>query len=264
MGKLFLITFLAIMTGCSHLDESKPSEVQLMINDDKQYSEWIKRSKSVDWNDLKKVHETTSQYARDYPNSAHAQYISAVMAGDYSETLDPVVERKIKDQSVRTLFSLLERLGEFRPQMRTILRNEFYYHSNRFLEQYLLGCEQLPSDPASGHFSIGVGGSEHAFQLLKDGSSSEALYFAKKAVISWQEHSKASPDWAYPYPYFYIQALMISGDKEKAYQELAKAKSTKAYLLKKPIYDKYEARLKLIENALSFKSSLPYLPRRSP
>ncbi len=235
------------------MTESKPSEVKLMINDDKEYADWVGRNKDLDWNDLEKVYKMTSQYQMDYPKSAHAQYISAVMAGDYSEILTADEESKIKEKSVSTLFSLMERLGEFRTKMRSDLRNEFYYHSNRFLEQYLLGCEGLSDDPSSGHFSIGVGGSEHAFELLKKGKMSEAKYFAQKAVKGWREHAIATPNWAYPYPYFYIQALMISGEKDQAFKELEKVKATPAYQLKKNIYVKYEARLKLIEKAISAK-----------
>lgn len=250
MARLLLFGLMFVVIGCAHFGEVKQSEVQLMINDDREYQDWLKREKSVDWNDLKKVHEMTAHYLKDYPNSAHAQYISAVMAGDYSEILVRDEEIKVKDQSVRVLFSLMERLSEFRPKMRALLRNEFYYHSNRFLEQYLLGCEQLPLDPAAGHFSIGVGGSEYAFDLLKRGQIEEAKYFARKSIAGWQEHAKALPGWAYPYPYFYIQALMIDGQRDAAYRELAQIKKTAAYPLKKLIYDKYEARLQLIERKL--------------
>lgn len=219
-----------------------------MINNDKQYIDWRARAKSVNWDDLKKVNEMTSQYLRDYPNSAHAQYISAVMDGDYSEVLSPDEEKRVKARTEKTLFSLMERLGDFSRGMQGVLRNEYYYHSNRFVEQYLLGCELLTSgDKSVGNFSIGVGGSEYAFKLLKHGRLAEAEYFAKKAIAAWEDHAAATPHRSYPYPYFYIQALAIGKDGEKARQEFEKIKKKPQYLLKKPIYDKYESRLSEIQ-----------------
>ncbi len=186
----------------------------------------------------------TAQYLRDYPDSLHAQFISAVMEGDYSEILSHDEEKKVKARTEKTLFSLMERLGDFSRGMQGTLRNEYYYHSNRFLEQYLLGCELLTSgDKSGGNFSIGVGGSEYAFKLLKQGRLAEAEYFAKKAVAAWENHAAATPHWAYPYPYFYIQALAIAKDDDKARQEFEKIKKKPQYLLKQPIYDNYESRL---------------------
>jgi hypothetical protein len=252
LKKFMLLLMSLILNACLHTEKPEPSEVKLMIQDEIQYADWVKREKSIDWKDLRKARDMTAQYLADYPRSAHAQYIAAVMAGDYSELLSAHEEQKIKESAVFALFPLLERIGEFRPYMRAVLRNEFYYHSNRFLNQYLLGCEELTSgNKASGNFSIGVGGSEHAFQLLKDGRVTEAKYFAGKAVKAWEDHAVLSPKWSYPYPYFYIQAALIHGEKDKAFRELERIHAKDEYRLKKPIYDKYDLRFKLIEKALS-------------
>ena len=245
------LLWLLCLIGCSHLNLKGPSESQKMIGNEAQYQEWVLRSKSVDWDDLSQAHHMTRKYRQDYPTSPHAIYMDSVMAADYAELLPPDEEKNVKEKTVKDLYSLMENLADFSLRMRSAIRNEYYYHSNRFLDQYLLGCEQLKDFPSDGNFSIGVGASEYAYTLIQKGDIKEARKFAKLAVESWQAHAKLEPKWAYPYPYFYIQALVIAGEYDLATAEMDSIKKTKQYTLKKPIYNKYEARFSSIRQALT-------------
>lgn len=246
------LTFLIMITSwsCIHMSHNK-TQTELWINNPTEFNDWQKRRLQLDWNDLVRVHEITAGYLKDYPKSLHARYIAAVMAGDYSELLSTDEERRIKAKASADLFSLLENSADIPAYFVGVLRNEYYYHSNQFLQQYLLGCEHLKGDTrASGYFSIGVGASEHAWILLQGNDIEGAQYFAKKAVEGWEMHAAAQPEWKYPYPYFYIQALAIAGLTKQARQRLEDIKKEPQYALKKPIYDKYEMRLTEVQKIL--------------
>ncbi|SMF41584.1 hypothetical protein [Pseudobacteriovorax antillogorgiicola] len=252
IGKvLFTFTYL-FSAPFAHTNEKKESPLKVWINDDTQYEEWRRLQKSTNWNDLKAAYEMTLKYKSQYPNSDHAKYISAVMAGDYSELLSRQEEREIKEKASKDLFEIMERLGQLPIKYQNLLRNEYYYHSNQFLNQYLLGREQESSrSKSTGNFSIGVGGSEYAYELILSGKVAEAQRFAKMSVIGWETHASLTPDWAYPYPYFYIQALYIAGEFNKADRFYEKLKPNEGYKLKIPIYKKYDARLEKIKDILS-------------
>ncbi len=206
----------------------------------------------MDWENLGDAYKMTQKYYRDYPKSDHAKYISAVMKGDYSELLSAGEEDYMKSEGVKQLFSIMEVLGTIPRTLQKFLRNEYYYHSGQFLNQYLLGCEQLTRGNAkSGHFSIGVGGSEYAYKLLLERDLAQARYFAQKAASSWEEHAKLSPKRPFPYPYFYLQALVIDGKAVKAKRFYTELKKEKRYRLKKPIYVKYDRRFERIKKIVA-------------
>lgn len=257
--KYFLI-FLYVISGLMSLwphqnllaQTSRSKALKQWINDENEYQYWTKQKESVNWEKLGDVYELTQAYYKKYPKSPHAKYINAVMKGDYSELLSASEESPMKEEVVEELFEIMEVLGTVPYPYKKYLRNEYYYHSGQFLHQYLLGCEELTAgNGRGGHFSIGVGGSEHAYKLILAGDLSRARYFAEKAVIGWEEHAKEAPERAFPYPYFYLQALIISGKSAEADKFYTTLKKEERYRLKKAIYDKYDQRFKIIKKALS-------------
>ena len=244
-----MIRFLIISVFCittfetSNLMANSTRDIALKqwINSPKQFSDWKARVKSTNTQDLSAFNKMTQ-------DSEHAQYIAAVIEGDYAELLSLETELKTKESVAKVLFRLLEQSKTIPALYRQYLRNEYYYHSGQFQHQYLLGCEDVAAGRlGGGSFSKGVGASEYAYQKLKAGDKEEAKRLATIAARSWEIHAREVPDWTFPYPYFYIQALYIAGEELKARTFYKELKNEERYKLKKPIYDKYDRRIAWIK-----------------
>ena len=272
---LLSIISLVFCTNCTHSRVAKPTlnsssitetetvtkpsrenSLKKFIGDSGEYEDWQRMRKSVNWSDLRAAYDMTKVYLKKYPDSDHAKQIHAVMWGDYSELLNAEEERQTKVEVTKVLFELMKNLGRYPLLIQSNIRNEYYYHSNQFLNQYLLGRANISGvNTATGHFSTGVGGSEHAFMLLQQGDIKGAKKFADESVQAWEKHAKLQPGWAYPYPYFYLQAIAITGDQGKLKKVWDVVEKRDDYNLKRQIYDKYRLRLKVIAETLATERS---------
>ncbi|NRA67007.1 MAG: nuclear transport factor 2 family protein [Pseudobacteriovorax sp.] len=206
---------------------------------------YVNALEGIPKNDLKKRVSAIKPLLKSYPNSPYIKAMLVVLEGDLSQLESLHTETIQKQRAVEVLSSLIPESKGLDPWFLSFLRNEIAYHSGEFYQQYLLGVEQVSLDLEGGYFSIGVGASEYAYELLSKGYLEKAKKFATISVNAWKFYEKP---WERG-DHFYTQALAISGDKETS--EIIYKKVTSSHIDSDlPWDERYKKRLEAIKNSL--------------
>ena len=116
-----------------------------------------------------------------------AQYLYAVMLGDNNEGLNSRQSERNRKTAVGLLKPLLRKLHSFDSATRYRVRNEYYWFSQQYRKQYLLGSEGLRRGMRRASYSQGVGAAWHALKLAQERRPELARRWAGKSVRAWQK-----------------------------------------------------------------------------
>ncbi|NRA68818.1 MAG: nuclear transport factor 2 family protein [Pseudobacteriovorax sp.] len=207
---------------------------------------YVNALEGIPKNDLKKRVSAIKPLLKSYPNSPYIKAMVVVLEGDLSQLESLYTETIQKKRTVEVLSSLIPEAKGLDPWFLSFLRNEIAYHSGDFYQQYLLGVEEVAEGVKGGHFSIGVGASEYAYELLSKGYLVRAMKFATISVNALKTYEKP---WETG-DHFYTQALAISGDQETS-ETIYKKVASSHIDSDLPWDERYEKRLDIIKNSLS-------------
>lgn len=199
------------------------------------------------WNNLEKkgldwAQKEACKLAKANPDSVLFQSFYATMLADYSLMYNSKTSAANRRKAVNILKKQIRRLKGVTGYAYILTRNEYYYHTGQHYKQYKCGKEFLESGDKSGHYAIGTGASEYAWELFKKGQYKRAKEYAKISVKSWKKL-----DGKHSYNLFYSQALLMIGEKKEAYKIYKKISNHKIFRNYKRWLNLYEARFKKIE-----------------
>ncbi|MGZ3799412.1 MAG: hypothetical protein ACXVCA_01995 [Bdellovibrio sp.] len=165
--------------------------------------------------EVEQYYKISQELPKKFPQETYAHIKALALWGDWGQHLSGNEEAKYKAMAVKK-YNALKKTHSFENwRIRDIFKNELYYHSNRFLNQYKLGKEINKERPTFGDFSMGVGASELANQFAMKRKHKEAKKWAHISIKHWRNHYSMR-EGNIEKDYFYIQALYISGKKSLA------------------------------------------------
>jgi len=156
-----------------------------------------------------------------YPTDFTLQSDLAALLGDHSNNfLSPM--KDVMEQRAKEIFDDLIIQSENQPrQVFYPFKNEYFYRFAKYKEQYELGLQRVNeywgTDEwmalgAKGYYCQGVGASNYARELLKQGNKKLALDYVQKAIVAWAQCFSYKNDYYNSYVH-YALALGILGYK---------------------------------------------------
>lgn len=174
------------------------------------------------------------------PNETVVQAWYAAIYGDYGQTFSFKKEVEYKKRAVKILLPLSRKLSGAHNELKALVLNELYYHSFNFFKQYQLGIKLEKSVKGSGLFSIGVGGAEYSYVLIKKKQFARSTFYGEKSKNAWEKLGKR---YTSENP-FYVLSLAMSGNIEKAKKEFLKIRNhSRDYNEFKRFFDEYEKKI---------------------
>jgi hypothetical protein len=133
-----------------------------------------------------------------------------MVLGDYADGLAGAEQERLKRKSCGILRKLTRKLGNIRWEWNISTRNEYYYHSGQFRQQYELGLESAAGGHQWGYYGQGVGAANYAYGHAAAGRRGYAALWARRAVSSWENFFKFKADYYNAYVH-YALALGVLG-----------------------------------------------------
>lgn len=178
------------------------------------YMEWAaayaKAWKAVTDADYKKAMGVITPLYRKYPRDFKVVKTYAMVLGDYADGLTGAKQKQLKRKSCGILRRLTGKLADIRWEWNISTRNEYYYHSGLFRQQYELGLESAAGGHQWGHYGQGVGAANYAYTHAAAGRRGYAALWARRAISSWENFFKFKADYYNAYVH-YALALGILG-----------------------------------------------------
>jgi hypothetical protein len=210
---------------------------------------------------MKKVHECeyeksieiTVSGLKKFPQDFTLQSDLAALLGDTSEITPETLKSRMLEKS-KEMFDRLLVEAEGQPKEAYYpFKNEYFYRSKMYREQYELGIkgvadywgtDKWKSNGVKEYYYQGVGATYYAKQFLMNGSKKHALAWAQKALVAWAQYFSYENDYYNSYVH-YALALGILGYKE----EMMRALERSASLIKKDLnYHEFQEVIQFIKS----------------
>ncbi len=149
-------------------------------------------------------------FLRAYPDLVVAAYYEAVFTAEKTEGYSKAENRMRYATAAKKLQRLLVRLRGVDSNLRTRIRNEYYWFSNQPYKQFLLGQEQVRLGYQRANYSQGVGAIGVAKEYARKGKIGLAMRWAKRSENAWKRFFKVDPNWYNSY-LFYAQSVGLQG-----------------------------------------------------
>lgn len=181
---------------------------------------------------IDKYLQMVQKIARKYPQEAFLQVKYAAILGDWGQIFPSAKEKQIKRKAVAILAKYKRNVKKYSPALSYLILNEYFYHSGRYRDQYMLGLDRLKKG-FDGHFSAGVGGAFYAYELFMKGQKKRAHRYASSARVHWLTFEKPENTGGI----FFALALALSGYPKEA--QSAFDKRVRRDIHSKTVHSKY-------------------------
>jgi len=207
------------------------SILEITDGDSKLGKEYIKITSCLDRNDVHKAYKIFKKLLKKYPKSDLLKCKYAALHGDIGQFIKGKKSIKMNLEAIAILEELMKK--KLNPLLDYYVKNEFYYHSGRFKDQFLLGKNEakVMKTGKRGSFSSGVGASEYGFELLLKGDFKEAKKYGKLSVWHWENSGRDLYMNC-----FYLQGLALSGQPQKALKLFKKQVSKYTHYKKQKVW----------------------------
>ena len=170
--------------------------------------------KHIEKANYKKAFETITKAKKLWPNDFYViSYYASIMA-DYGENLGGRNKIIYKKKACVILKKLLYRTKGADKRMVYVTRNEYYYHSEQFRKQYLLGVERASKKDKHGYYCQGVGAAWHSLNLAKKNINHLATLWANRAIKAWKLYFKINPNYYNSYVHYALALGILKKFKE--------------------------------------------------
>lgn len=118
-----------------------------------------------------------------WPTAPRLACLYHALSGDLAQEIAEPTSRKMRQAAARNLKKLLPKVKD--KALRSLIRNEIYFHRRQFNRQRLLGVEDVRRGDSKGNFSIGVGAWAQGELLIRRGHVTKAYRLARTADAAW-------------------------------------------------------------------------------
>lgn len=186
----------------------------------------------VNRGDYQTALKLTSSAFKKYPHDFTARYQYAKILGDWADELPKAPQAKMKKQAIRILRPLLQSLRGRPVDERFGLCLNFYYQSKNWRGMLAFGKRFARVHPQKSLYAQALSATLLAFDLNEKKQIRLALFWASKAVSSWEKYDIKNEAYYFPH-YCFAKALALKGEVQPALARLRVA----AKLAKRPASD---------------------------
>ena len=223
------------------MSASRTNILEITDGDKNLTGDYLNATSALDREDIHQFYKIIKKLLNKYPGSGFLKCIFAALHGDVGQFLNGKESVRMNVEAVEILEKLMKE--NFNPRLAYYVKNEYFYHTGRFKDQFLLGKIEAKAMKTGkkGSFSSGVGASEYGFELFLKEDIKGAQKFGKLGVWHWENSGRNLH-----LNCFYLQALALSGRPQKALSLF------KQQIKKYPYYKKQKVWLDLREKQLEY------------
>lgn len=184
---------------------------------------WITVNQLVQNADYKKAVKQCKLGIRLFPNDVLVEFRYCAILSDFYLTNTKSKNKANLKRTIVKMSKCIRRTKGLPAWAKNYMKNEYYFQSRQFKEQYELGINDYKkSKDKFDLYSSGVGGANYALELAKKGQKSRAKNWAQKSIEAWEIYFEINSKYYNPYVH-YALAWGILGDKKKMMKSLRKS-----------------------------------------
>jgi len=186
----------------------------------------------------KKAEQYLLRQRKKYPNHLFIQSTLAAIKYEVAFYKDDKIMQKEFAKAAKRLKNLLKSNSNIREEDGYRNLNEYYWFSQQYKKQYLLGVSKIKLKSKRGYYSQGVGATHYAAQLKSEGKDRDSYLWAKRAEKAWLHYFKHITKTYYDPWAWYALSLGLQGKAAAMEKAIQKSAQLSLRSVKHPFFKK--------------------------